>query len=125
MFISKNGIICTKDYYDAENNDDPSGGGSGSDIMTFNKIINIINEMQNHYNEEISEIQNQHEEDMSEISQYIFNNVKKQINFNTVVLDQIESSTGKRREVFMYMLSDTNDDNLTYTNIKFLNQVIN
>lgn len=105
MFISKNGIICTKDYYDAENNDDPSGGGSGSDIMTFNKIINIINEMQNHYNEEISEI-----------SQYIFNNVKKQINFNTVVLDQIESSTGKRREVFMYMLSDTNDDNLTYTN---------
>ena len=105
MFISKDGIICTKDYYDAENNDDPSGGGSGSDIITFNKIINIINEMQN-----------QHEEDMSEISQYIFNNVKKQINFNTVVLDQIESSTGKRREVFMYMLSDTNDDNLTYTN---------
>ena len=116
MFISKNGIICTKDYYDAENNDDPSGGGSGSDIMTFNKIINIINEMQNQYDKEISEIQNQHEEDMSEISQYIFNNVKKQINFNTVVLDQIESSTGKRREVFMYMLSDTNDDNLTYTN---------
>lgn len=57
MFISKDGIICTKDYYDAENNNEPS-----SDIITIRKI----------------------DGDVSEISQYIFNKTKKQITFNKV-----------------------------------------
>lgn len=93
MFISKDGIICTKDYYDVENNP----GGSGSDIITFNKIINIINEMQNQY-----------DEDVSEMSQYLFNKSKKQIEFNKLKKDG--------RELFVYMLSDEDDNHVIYKN---------